>query len=107
VKMRSRRRRDEELDEEIRSHLRMAALDRVERGETPQRAEASAPGVVIINEAFARRQWPGEEAVGKRINVNGEGAKPREVVGVVRDVKQGEWASEPRPEMYLPHTQAA
>ena len=35
-------RRDEELDEEIESHLRMAARDRVERGETPEQAELSA-----------------------------------------------------------------
>jgi putative ABC transport system permease protein len=46
------RRRDEELDEEIRSHLRMAVRDRVERGETPEQAELSAlrefgnPGLV-------------------------------------------------------------
>jgi hypothetical protein len=64
-------------------------------------------GVVVVNEALARRQWPGEEPLGKRMTVNGEGARPREVVGVVRDVKQGEWASAPQPEMYLPHSQAA
>ena len=71
-----------------------------------ERDDANAPGVVIVNEAFARRQWRGEEPLGKRITVNGE-AKTREVVGVVRDLKQGEWASEPQPEMYLPHPQAA
>jgi putative ABC transport system permease protein len=72
-----------------------------------ERDDAASPGVVVVNEALARRQWPGEEPLGKRITVNGEGARPREVVGVVRDVKQGEWASEPQPEMYLPHQQAA
>ncbi len=40
-----RRKKDEELDEEIRSHLRMAARDRVERGESVEEAEQ-----------FARRQ---------------------------------------------------
>jgi putative ABC transport system permease protein len=72
-----------------------------------ERDDAASPGVVIVNEALARRQWPGEEPLGKRLNVNGESARPREVVGVVRDLKQGEWASEPQPEMYLPHLQAA
>jgi predicted permease len=72
-----------------------------------ERDDAVAPGVVIVNEALARQQWPGEEPLGKRITLNGEGTKTREVVGVVRDLKQGEWASEPKPEMYLPHTQAA
>src|SRR5215213_2180645 len=36
------RRRDEELDEEIRGHLRMAIRERVERGETPEQAEVAA-----------------------------------------------------------------
>jgi putative ABC transport system permease protein len=67
----------------------------------------SSPDVVIINEAFARRQWPGEEPLGRRIKVNGGGSNTREVIGVVRDLKQGEWASESKPEMYLPHAQAA
>jgi putative ABC transport system permease protein len=72
-----------------------------------ERDDSTSPGVLIVNEALARRQWPGEEPLGKRITVNGEGGRPREVVGVVRDVKQGEWASAPQPEMYLPHLQAA
>jgi putative ABC transport system permease protein len=72
-----------------------------------ERDDAFSPGVVIVNEALARRQWPGEEPLGKRITLNSEGTKQREVVGVVRDLKQGEWASEPKPEMYLPHSQDA
>jgi hypothetical protein len=38
----SRRKREEELDEELRSHLQMAVQERVERGETPEQAEVSA-----------------------------------------------------------------
>ncbi|HLJ40160.1 MAG TPA: permease prefix domain 1-containing protein, partial [Candidatus Acidoferrales bacterium] len=38
----SRRRRQEELGEEIESHLRMAAREREERGENPRHAEQSA-----------------------------------------------------------------
>ncbi|MET0645299.1 MAG: ABC transporter permease [Pyrinomonadaceae bacterium] len=72
-----------------------------------ERDGATSPGVVIVNEALARRHWPGEEPLGKWMTVGGGGINPREVVGVVGDVKQGEWSSEPQPEMYLPHTQAA
>ena len=70
-----------------------------------ERDDASSIGVVIVNEALARRQWPGDEPLGKRIVLNGESPKSREVVGVVKDLKQGEWASQPQPEMYLPHLQ--
>ena len=72
-----------------------------------ERDDATSAGVVIVNEALARRQWPGEEPLGKRIVVNGESPKSCEVVGVVKDLKQGEWASQPKPEMYLPHLQDA
>jgi len=36
------RRREEELEEEIQSHLQMAIRDRVERGESAQEAELAA-----------------------------------------------------------------
>jgi predicted permease len=53
-------RRDEELDEEIRSHLRMAIRDRVERGETPEQAEAAARrefGNVGLVKEVTREMW--------------------------------------------------
>ena len=37
-----RRQREEELDEEVRAHLRMAAQDRMEQGETARQARTSA-----------------------------------------------------------------
>src|ERR1039458_2868908 len=39
-----RRRRDEELDEEVQAHLRMATQERMEQGETAEQARASAVG---------------------------------------------------------------
>jgi putative ABC transport system permease protein len=45
------------------------------------------PAVVIINEATARRFWPGESAVGKRIGRPGQDPRWMEVVGVVNDLK--------------------
>ena len=57
------------------------------------------PQVLLINDVMARRYWPGEDAVGKRISFND---KPKEsdwfrVVGVVGDVKDapGSKAAEP------------
>lgn len=54
-----------------------------------QRDTKDAPKVLIINDVMARRYWPGEDAVGKRITFDD---KPKEsdwfrVVGVVGDVK--------------------
>ena len=62
--------------------------------------------VVIINEQFAERHWPNEDPLGKRIDVGDDGPNPREIVGVVKALKQNQWTAEPKLEMYLPHMQS-
>ena len=60
--------------------------------------------VTVVNESLARRLWPGEEAVGKRLK-QGWPETPsawREVVGVVGDVKFNGVAAETPMQAYLP-----
>ncbi len=64
-----------------------------------------APPVVVINQAFRRRVWPGEDPLGKLIRVSDGGPNPRQVVGVVSDARQQDWTTPPRPEVYLPYFQ--
>ena len=55
-----RRDREEKLDDEIESHLQMAIRDRIERGETPEQAEASARrefGNVGLVKEVTRDMW--------------------------------------------------
>ncbi|RPJ75016.1 MAG: ABC transporter permease, partial [Acidobacteria bacterium] len=59
---------------------------------------AGTPVVTIVNEEFARRTWPGENAVGKALRF-GQTEVP--VVGVVGDVRQGGLAEPVEPAMYL------
>ena len=47
---------------------------------------ADHPPVVIINETMARRFWPGESPIGKRIGRDGPDPQWQQVVGVVNDV---------------------
>src|ERR1700736_1999821 len=57
-----RKRRETELDEEIQSHLRMAAQDRIERGETAPSATAGARremGDVGLIQETTRDMWRG------------------------------------------------
>ena len=60
--------------------------------------------VAIVNEAFARRYWPGRSALGKRLREFG-GDSWRVVVGVVADIKHAGPAAEARPEVDLPYAQ--
>jgi predicted permease len=64
----------------------------------------TSPKVTIINESLARRLWPGEDAVGKRLK-QGWPETPsawREVVGVVGDVKFNGVAAETPMQACLP-----
>ena len=47
----------------------------------------TSPNVAIVSAAIARRFWPGESAIGKRVKINYNKSGWREVVGVVADVK--------------------
>ncbi len=65
-----------------------------------------APWVVIINQALARRYWPKEDPLGQRIRIQPfPDERPREIVGVVGDIRHGWIAREPEPQMYVAHLQ--
>ena len=66
--------------------------------------DAHAPKVVIANEAFARRFWPGENPVGKHVLV-GRGPVPSEVIGVAANIRNKGLAEEPQAQLYLPFAQ--
>jgi predicted permease len=59
--------------------------------------------VAIINETFARRFWPNQEAIGKRFNFGGGPAAPFwEVIGVAADGKYDSLGEDPQPAFYRP-----
>jgi len=68
--------------------------------------DASKPRVVLINETLARKYFPGEDPVGKKI---GDGdltpASIREVIGVVADVREGALDADIWPTEYTPFNQ--
>ena len=63
--------------------------------------------VVLISEAFARRHFSDEAAIGKKITARFGGPVPREIVGIVGEVRHSSLDSAPRPEVFIPHSQNA
>ena len=66
--------------------------------------DSQAPSVIIINETMAKRYWPGQSAIGKRLK-SGVGNPTREVIGVVSDVKHWGFDRPTNPEMYMAQKQ--
>jgi macrolide transport system ATP-binding/permease protein len=65
--------------------------------------DAPSPPVAIVNEAFARRFWPGENPIGKRFNFTT--GKWIEIVGIAQDGKYSSLAETSQPFVYLPLAQ--
>jgi macrolide transport system ATP-binding/permease protein len=61
------------------------------------------PSVAVVNEALARRFWPGQDPVGKRLSY--AGAADLQVIGLVGDHRARTPAEQPRPAIYLPYIQ--
>jgi putative ABC transport system permease protein len=68
--------------------------------------EGQAAGVVIINQAFQRRYFQGEDPIGKRITLGGYDDQWGEIVGIVGDVRHWGAEIEAQPEMYWAYSQA-
>jgi putative ABC transport system permease protein len=68
------------------------------------RDDGAVPPVVVVNQTMARKMWPHEEALGKRIRLSSSGPW-FQVVGVVKDVEQREWGAAADNEFYFPQLQ--
>jgi putative ABC transport system permease protein len=74
-----------------------------------------AHGVAIVSEAFARRFFPGEDAIDKRFRPHFPGGDafwyprsdnlPLRIVGIARDVRDNDIDTSETPQMYLPYAQ--
>lgn len=65
--------------------------------------ELDGPPVVMINRALARRDFPGEDPIGRRLRVNDTAFAT--IVGVVGDIRNSGPTSEPVPELIYPFPQ--
>jgi len=104
--------------EEPATHFRSVGLDYFRTMHIPLvagrdftvRDDRQATSVAIVNQTFARKYFPNEDAIGKHIKpgVSDSGPdKMREIVGVVGDVKHRNLWQNADPETYVPYDQVA
>jgi putative ABC transport system permease protein len=67
--------------------------------------QSTTPQVIIVSETLARRTFPGEDPIGKRVSVAAGSGINAEIVGIVRDVKTNSLDDETNSQIYVPHTQ--
>ena len=65
------------------------------------------PAAVIINQTLARRYWPNESPLGKRLKNGAPNSDWVEIVGVVADTRENELTAEVREALYLPYVASA
>jgi putative ABC transport system permease protein len=82
--------------------------ERVIRGRTIAAADtADAQLVALVNEELARRYWPGQDPLGRRLKIGG-GSSQRPwltVVGIVADVRHNGIVETVKEKFYVPHRQ--
>jgi putative ABC transport system permease protein len=75
------------------------------RGVTEQDTASNA-WVVVINQAMAKRYWPNQDPIGQEIKFDDSpDEKPRQIVGIVEDVKQFSLTMPAEPEAFVPYQQ--
>ena len=71
----------------------------------------TAPWVVVINDAAARKFWPNQDPIRQVITLDTQAdraeERPREIIGVVGNVRQFRLGEDPYPEIYAPYPQQA
>jgi putative ABC transport system permease protein len=99
---------DEEIRDITPDYFRVLRTSLLRGRSFSEADNAEASGVVIINDALAKKYWPGEDALGKRITLD-DPRKPdatwRTIVGIVQSIRHRGLDVDPAPEYYLPLAQ--
>jgi predicted permease len=68
--------------------------------------DASKPHVAIINQAFAKEYFPGEDPIGRQLSHVAVAPDPIDIVGIVEDIKEGQLDTANRSTVYIPFEQS-
>jgi putative ABC transport system permease protein len=87
-------------------YLRAMGIPLIKGRAFTEQDKADAPNVILINETLARKYFPNEDPIGKRLNLGLNDIKG-EIIGVVGDVRSSNLTKEAGPEFYVPYQKVA
>jgi putative ABC transport system permease protein len=89
-------------------YLETIGIERLAGRDFDGRDIESTARVTVVNETLARRYWPGQNPLGKRLRMSVfNGYTPwMTIIGVMKDTRQHDWAARAENEMYIPYLQA-
>jgi predicted permease len=64
-----------------------------------------APSVVMVTQSFAAKVFPGQNALGKQLNICWDVPNPVEIVGITSDIRQERLGKTPQPTIFIPASQ--
>jgi putative ABC transport system permease protein len=85
-------------------YLRVMQIPLIRGRPITEQDTATSPPVVLVNETMARRFFPDEDPIGKRLDISGP-TYMREIVGIVGDIKQESLRTPTPPQVYEPLAQ--
>jgi predicted permease len=73
--------------------------------EIEERDQPGSPGVVVVNERFAKSHFDGQSALGRHLTLGGPHPRDMEIVGVCANAHYGRLKNDIRPVIYIPYNQ--
>ena len=109
IEGREPKRPEDQPEEQVRivtdGYFQAMRIPIVKGREFSDRDRLSAPRVAVVNEALARKHWPGETAIGRRVSFSRNEPHWYEIVGVVANIKHRGLDAADQPELYVPYRQ--
>src|SRR6185503_12711643 len=109
IEGREPKRPEDQPEEQLRivtdGYFQAMRIPVVKGREFTDRDRLSAPRVAVVNEALARKHWPGETPLGRRVAFSRNDPHWYEIVGVVANIKHRGLDAADRPELYVPYRQ--
>lgn len=106
IEGRTERTQQEELHVVSPDYFRAMGIPLLSGRDFSEQDVEKSPLVVVVSRTLARRYWPEEDAIGKRIKLSGDPEEPwRSIVGIVEDIRQTGLENGVTTECYLPYAQ--